>query len=50
MTTTLGALCARIYEAALAEYGDPDLAAVVTSTVLNELLAEGAADAEEEAA
>ena len=50
MTTTLGELCARIYEAALEEYGDPELAAVVTSTVLNELLAEAEPEAQEEAA
>lgn len=40
MMTTIGDVTARIYEAALLEYGDPELAAVVTSTVLTELLLE----------
>ena len=52
MHTTIGDVTARIYEAALAEYGDPELAAVVTSTVLTELLLEqpSAEAATEEAA
>ena len=36
---TIGQVLARIYDAAVEEYGDPELAAIVTSTVLNELLA-----------
>jgi hypothetical protein len=47
---TIGQVLARIYDAALEEYGDPDLAAVVTSTVLNELLASPVEDRQREAA
>lgn len=45
MTTTIGELCDRLYQAALEEYGDPEMAAMVASTVLNEVLAEHAAGA-----
>lgn len=51
MNTTVEQVCARIYDAALEEYGDAELAAVVASTVLTELLLEqGGIEAAEEAA
>ena len=51
MNTTLGDLCARLYEAALEEYGDPEMAAMVAATVLNEVRVEaGGRSVQEEAA
>jgi hypothetical protein len=38
--TTLGELVAALYEAALEELGDPELAAVATSALLQERFAE----------
>lgn len=50
LETTIGQVLARIYDAAIEEYGDPELAAIVTSTVLNELLAAQEQDLRSEAA
>ncbi len=38
METTLGELVAAVYETLLEEYGDPDLASVATSAIVNDML------------
>lgn len=38
METTLGELVAAVYETLLEEYGDPELASVATSAIVNDML------------
>lgn len=45
--TNLGDLLSTLYANFLTKYGDPDLAAVATAAVINDLLTTGRRDAEE---
>ena len=40
METTLGELVAAVYETLLEEYGDPELASVATSAIVNDMLSQ----------
>jgi hypothetical protein len=46
-TVDLGPLISTIYEEFLAQYGDPELAAVATAAVVTDYLTNGRRDAEE---
>jgi len=50
LDTTLGDLLSALYEAALETYGDPELAEVAASAMLNDLLLEASAVDDQRAA